>query len=341
MIFCTSVCLNHLAKAKILARSLKKHMPQSKLVICLLERSVPVHLLEDEDFDEVVLAKDMGFANFESMIFKYTQYEAACACKGQLMKYVYNKYYNEKFFSYIDSDTQVFSRFDEVFSALNTHSIVFTPHYNEPPRDTHTIWGENAEILILRVGIINGGFIGMKRSAQSEKFLDWWTSRLERYAYNDAELGLFTDQRWLTAAMILFDSIYVLKHDGYNVAFWNTNQRSITMKKEVYLSNGVPFRFFHFSNIHYLRERLPEDSHALSKVVHQYLAQLAEFETIYPTHFEWSYNCFEDGRLIEDYVREFYKYNPNLENLTPNPYSLSARAIRQLKKKKKKKVRYH
>jgi hypothetical protein len=339
MIFCTSVCLNHLAKAKILSKSLKKHSPKSKLVVCLLEKSIPPHLVDDQDFDEVILAKDMGFANFETTIFKYTQYEAACACKGQLVKYVYQKYSDEKFISYIDSDTQVFSRFDEVFAAFKTHSIVFTPHYNEPPKHTHTIWGENAEILILRVGIINGGYIGLKRSKEAEAFLDWWTTRLERYAFYDAEQGLFTDQRWLTAAMILFDKIYVLKHDGYNVAFWNINQRSITMKDDSYLSNGAAFRFFHFSNINYLRYNLPPDSPAISMVVHQYLSQLEEYENLYPTHFEWSYDFFDDGQRIEDISRAAFKYNPKLEERTKNPYSLSNRAIKKLNKKRKTKVR--
>ncbi|MCK6256781.1 hypothetical protein LCY76_09255 [Fictibacillus sp. KIGAM418] len=333
MIFCTSVCLNHLAKAKVLANSLKEHMPESKLVICLLEKSLPAHLLDDQDFHEVVLAKDMGFTNFETTIFKYNQYEAACACKGQLMKYVYSKYKDVEFFSYIDSDTQVFSRFDEVFAAFKTHSIVLTPHYNEPPKNTYTIWGENAEILILRVGIINGGYIGVKRSMEAEAMLDWWTARLERYAFNDAEQGLFTDQRWLTAALMLFDKIYVLKHDGYNVAFWNINQRNISMKDGVYYANGEPFRFFHFSTLHFLRDNLP-DNPSIYKVVHQYIALMEENENLYPTHFEWSYNFFDHGERIVDKSRSVFKYNSELEAHTTNPYALTNKAIKRLKIRK-------
>ncbi|MGG1573356.1 hypothetical protein [Fictibacillus sp. NRS-1165] len=334
MIFCTSVCLNHLAKAKVLANSLKNHMPESKLVICLLEKSLPAHLMDDQDFYEVVLAKDIGFINFETTIFKYNQYEAACACKGQLMKYVYHKYKDEEFFSYIDSDIQVFSRFDEVFAAFETHSIVLTPHYNEPPKNTHTIWGENAEILILRVGIINGGYIGVKRSTEAEAMLDWWTARLEHYAFNDAEQGLFTDQRWLTAALILFDKIYVLKHDGYNVAFWNINQRNITMNDNLYFANSDPFRFFHFSTLHFLRENLP-DNPAIYKIVYQYIALLEEYETLYPTHFEWSYHFFNHGERIDERSRLVFKNNSKLEAYTTNPYSLTNKAIKRLKIRKK------
>jgi hypothetical protein len=339
MLFCTSVCLNYLSKTKVLAKSLKKHMPQSKLVVCLLEKSLPSHLIEDTDFDEIVLAKDLGCANYETILFKYNQYEAACACKGQLLTYVYKKYKNEQFFSYIDSDIQVFTPFEEVFSAFKTHSIVFTPHYNESPKNTDTIWGENAEILILRVGIINGGFIGIKRSKEAEDFLDWWSARLKNYAFNDANEGLFTDQRWLTAALILFEKIYVLKHDGYNIAFWNINQRSITMDNGKYFSNNAPFRFFHFSTIHYLRENLPDDNPTVSTLVHQYLTLWDEYKSIYPTNVEWSYNFFENGELINEQSRLAFRYNPNLEAYITDPYSLSNYDIRRLNKKMKRRVK--
>ncbi|WP_156488490.1 hypothetical protein [Fictibacillus phosphorivorans] len=294
----------------------------------------------DPDFDEVVLAKDMGFANFEMMIFKYTQYETACACKGQLLRYVYQKYSDEKFVCYIDSDTQVFYSFDEVLSAFKTHSIVFTPHLNAPPEDTHTIWGENAEILYLRVGIINGGFIGLKRSTETEKFLTWWTVRLEHHAFFDAEMGLFTDQRWLTAALVLFDDIYILKHDGYNVAFWNIKQRYITINQEGYAANGVPFRFFHFSNIHYLRDHLPPDNPLVTPIVLEYLSLWEKYQEQYPTHYEWSYSFFDDGLKIEDNSREAFKNNPKLRTKTINPYLLSNKEIRKLNKKNKTRVRY-
>lgn len=198
--------------------------------------------------------------------------------------------------------------------------------------------GENAEILILRVGIINGGYIGVKRSMEAEAMLDWWTARLEHYAFNDAEQGLFTDQRWLTAALILFDKIYVLKHDGYNVAFWNINQRSISMKDGVNYANGKPFRFFHFSNIHYLRDNLP-DNPSIYKVVHHYITLIEENEKLYPAHFEWSYDFFDHGERIEDNSRSVFKYNTKFNAHNTNPYSLTNKAIKRLKRKRQ--VRKH
>ena len=55
MLFCTSICANYLPKARCLAYSVKKNMPESRFVLCLLEEKIPEGVEDYEFFDDIVL----------------------------------------------------------------------------------------------------------------------------------------------------------------------------------------------------------------------------------------------------------------------------------------------
>ena len=58
MIIFTSICTNYAHKARTLAESVKKNIPDAKFLVCLTEREVPKSM-ECPYFDEVILSKDM------------------------------------------------------------------------------------------------------------------------------------------------------------------------------------------------------------------------------------------------------------------------------------------
>ena len=87
-----------------------------------------------------------------------------------------------------------------------------------------------------------------ERSSLS-RFLAWWKSKLEydcRVALAD---NLFVDQRWLDLSPGLFGNVSILRHEGYNVAYWNLAHRTIRRTGDGYRVNAVPLAFFHFSGL--------------------------------------------------------------------------------------------
>ncbi|KZE63410.1 hypothetical protein AWM68_15455 [Fictibacillus phosphorivorans] len=332
MIFCTSVCANHLALAKVLAKSINEHMPGSKIVVCLVEKELPDIKEGLEIFDEIVLAKDMGFANYEQIIFKYSQYEAAGASKGQLCQYVFNNYPSESHVVYLDADTQVFGPFTEVMEAFRSHSIVLTPHLLNPTYDPNFLFGEFA---LLNSGIYNTGFFALKRSKESQDFLDWLCERLEQHCYQNPVQGLFIEQKWFDLVPIFFDKVFTLNHPGYNIAYWNVFERNFTRSNSGYSVNGTSFRFFHFSALNYIKDTLylinNETTVHVMSIIDEYKRLINENGHQELVNTSWSYHSFDNGQWIPDKVRSIYRNSPLAQKELINPFSENRRTFKKYK----------
>ncbi|WP_062231445.1 hypothetical protein [Fictibacillus sp. FJAT-27399] len=332
MIFCTSVCLNHLAMAKTLAQSIKKYNPESKMVVCLIEKNLPVSIRKLDLFDEIVLAKDMGHLNFEHTIFKYSQYETAGFCKGQLFQYIFQKYPKEEHVVYLDSDTLVFGPFIEVEDTLRLHSIVLTPHILNPVKNPAHLFGEFA---LLNSGNFNTGFIALKRSTECQFFLDWWCDRLNQYCYTDPPRGLFNEQKWMDLAPVFFDKVMNLKHPGYNVAYWNLFERNITKTSDNYKVNDQPLRFFHFSGLPYISDTLylinnDTSIHGIN-ILNEYQRLLENHGHRDLSNIPWSYDYFDNGRLVSDKIRNIFKNNDLARSEITNPFSENRHVFKKYK----------
>jgi hypothetical protein len=61
------------------------------------------------------------------------------------------------------------------------------------------------------------------------------------------ERGLFVDQKWIDLVPGYVSDVHVLRHPGYNVAYWDLGARRISRNGGDVLVNGERLAFFHFS----------------------------------------------------------------------------------------------
>lgn len=318
MIYFTSICSNYLPKAMALAESLKRHDKGARFVLCLVEREAPAVALEFPHFDEVILAKDAGWDAFDSFMFRHSIVEASTAVKPRFMIHLTERYADEDKFVYLDPDVLVYGEFVELKALLDQHSIVLAPHLLRPGNI-------DMEISSLAHGAYNLGFLAIRRSENSGKFLQWWAERLFLFCYDDKSRGIFTDQKWIDLVPCFYDC-HILKHHGYDFATWSLLGSDLREVDGRYSINGDPLRFIHFSGL---------DSGTIDKAIGWWLTDanrgtfvqlFAEYRALLERNGQaslgktpWSYDSYADGRPIALKARIAYR-EPGLWARVPHPF---------------------
>jgi len=248
----TSFTFSYLAKARVLAESLKRHHPDW-VFFALMTDEVPEGVtfdVEDESFDEILWSKDIGIDNYDEWIRQHNIIEACTAVKGPALQYLCEKGFDVVM--YLDPDVVVFDTLQPLIDELEHSDILLTPHQLTPEdKDDATAIKDN-ELCSLTHGVYNLGFVAVNGHKGSEgyKFAKWWHDRLYLYCREDIPNGMFTDQRWCDLVPAFFDKVKAIRDPGYNVASWNLSQRNITITKSGdILVNDSPLRFFHFTKL--------------------------------------------------------------------------------------------
>lgn len=246
----TIATANYLAQAKVAGQSLLEHNPDYQFFIFLLDKV-------DGQFDvsyfqpiEIIEIADAGIPELPGMLERYSLFELSNALKPFVAEYLFNTLDIDSLV-YIDSDIWVFAPFKEVNRLQIDFCILLTSHLHSPLPQDGCLLDEKA---FLNAGIYNGGFFALKRSQSTFEFLAWWKSRLITECKVDFSKGLFVDQLWLNFVPLFFTGVKIIEHPGYNLAYWNFHERSLSVNDGRYIINEVDeLVFFHFSGYDFLR----------------------------------------------------------------------------------------
>jgi hypothetical protein len=186
----------------------------------------------------------LNYEEFNEMVTRYNIVEFNTAVKPFYIDYFFRNY-QDCLVYYIDPDIEIFDSLEELNTIVQEgFDFILTPHILQPQ-----LAPQKFERLILRVGIYNLGFLGIKKSANSRVFIDWWKKRLEKDCKIDFCKGLFVDQKWVNYLPAFYDKVFIVRNPGYNMAYWNFGERSISVENDRYIVNGkFNLKFFHFSS---------------------------------------------------------------------------------------------
>lgn len=242
-LFFTLCSNNYLAQAKTLGDSVLKLYPDSKFVIGLVD-----YLDDQIDYSffqgmEIIPFDQLGFPEFEDMLSRYNVIEFNTSVKPFYIDYFWRTNSSETLV-YLDPDIVLYRPLNHVFQALESNTVVLTPMFCEAPSETSL-----DELVALRHGMYNLGFIALRYSTESKKLINWWKERLRTHCLIDKPRGIFVDQKWMDLAPLLFEGVHILKHRGYNMAWWNFSERKLLDLGEVFAVNHPKqlLHFFHFS----------------------------------------------------------------------------------------------
>lgn len=326
MHFFTSINLNYLAKARVLACSVKQHHPDSFFTLMLCERPGTVALdLASEPFDQVLYLQDLSIpaSNLEAWIFGHSVVELCTAVKPFALREIVRRCQGD-IVVYLDPDIQVFSPLNFIEARLQDSGVLLTPHLLEPVPNDEEI--RLHEISCLKHGVFNLGFVAIHKE-RGRRFVDWWCDRLLLYCRADIPQGLFTDQRWVDLSPAFFEEAEILRDATCNVASWNVSRRDVRMDVDGrYFIGDAPLKFFHFSGFDsgthdQIIHLLQPGNQALRTLTEAYRAALASHGQGELAGCRWSYGYFDSGRKITDGMRRAYRDNPQMQQRFPAPFS--------------------
>jgi glycosyltransferase involved in cell wall biosynthesis len=305
--------------------SVQFHHPEWERYVLLVDEVEDRFNPRTESF-QLVSVSEIGIPDLKPFLFQYNILEANTAAKPWVFDWLFQQGQYQSVI-YLDPDIFLYDRLSEVEEYLDAGKfMVLTPHLTGPLDDDK----RPDELGILRAGTYNLGFLALSNHPETERFLKWWQKKLERMCVVDFPNGLFVDQKWLDLAPGMFQDVVILRHPGYNAAYWNLKHRHLAKAGDNYTVNGQKLVFYHFSGID------PEDDTNLSKYQNRYqlvlLKQVWELAKVYIQqvlangyrecrNWGYGYGRFEDGTSIPGLARIAYREALHLrKNCRDNPF---------------------
>ena len=288
--FVTIATPDRAAQSRIFARSARECHPDARLIVLVPDADAPPGIFADL-YDLVISAEQLSLSGLADMRFRYSTAELCFALKPWLIRHLFEKMPGEPIY-YFDSDIELFTPLSEVEAALaQGANLVLTPHILQPGSD------QDRERALLRSGSFNAGFLAVAPSEPARAFVAWWCDRVRTGCVNDHPEGPYGDQKWLELAPSICDGVVVLRHPGYNFAYWNAYERKLSCLGGAWNAAGSPLRFVHYSQWN-LREQDWE----------QYLARYfrREYEPFAGLFAQYQKKVRDEGRFDEEHSPGVY-----------------------------------
>lgn len=336
---CTIVAKNYISFARTLCSSFIEHHPGGKCHVLIIDDFEGYIDPAKENF-EIIRIEELNIPRLPEFCFKYNVTELATATKPYLLKHLLDTAGMDRIL-YLDPDILVTHSLGRLYEELETSSIILTPHLDRDypddgllPNDSH----------IMRSGIFNLGFVGVRKCENANNFLAWWQHKLYDKCVVDHHAGYFVDQRFIDLAMTLFRDIEVIYDTGYNVAYWNIHSRDIRREGNAWMCNDGLLYFYHFSNYK------PEKPDVLSGHQNRYsLKDMPGLHELFSTYTQllrsngydsakkwpYGYGNYTNGRIIREMDRICFRKTvqggmlANPFNLKSHPFSLRAKIFKE------------
>jgi len=307
-----------LAYARTLATTLATSNPQIQLYVLLADRIDGYIDPDKEPFNIISLEELSDQENIDKMSFYYTPSELCFCLRAWLHEYMFQKTNFIKWI-YLDSDILVCHSLKTIFQQLDDISILLSPHLINinPPQSINVKAIRKLESYLLRNGgIYNGGFLGLRKTGESETFIKWFKDHLKMYGFDNRPMQS-GDQFWLTFVPLYFKEVSVLRDPGANLAYWNLYERSIEQDTPNKIKvNDKPLLFFHFAGFdmnspkNLTKYEIPQGLRiipdSIKKLANDYHNLLIDNGYEDTKNYPYAYAQFQNGKPITPLMRHVY-----------------------------------
>ncbi|MGH3601744.1 MAG: FkbM family methyltransferase, partial [Pseudonocardiaceae bacterium] len=328
---CTIIAKNYVAQARVLARSLARSHPGSRLSTLIID-DFSGYIDPDREPFEILTPGDIGCQPFTEMALRYSVLELSTAVKPWLLRHLMDE--TGEPVTYLDPDIEIHGSLELLAQLADRHGVVLTPHNTAPiPADGRT----PSQVDIMIAGIYNLGCVSVAPGPKIHQLLHWWADRLQRDCRVDPVWGYFVDQRWFDLAPGFLSDLAIMREPEYNVAYWNIHDRVLTREDGRYLVNGRPLAFFHFSGFDPERplvlsrhqDRIDVGAQpVIKRLLGEYSSAVLSEGYSETRNWPYSYAALGDGTRLDNTLRSLYDdfASEHGEGL-PSPFTLDGTRI--------------
>ena len=236
-----SICAkNYIPYARTLFQSLREHHDDIDFRLILGDRIDGAFDPEKEEFP-VVEAESIGMEYFDELAFRYDIAEFNAAIKPACFDFLFRENQCDAAV-YIDPDIYFLDRMKEVEALLDDGAeVILTPHICSPIGP--------GEMSIIQHGIYNLGFLALANSPNVHRLIEWWKRKTRFDCRKDLDKSLYMEQKWSDFFPSFVERAEILRHPGYNVAYWNLMNRTVRKTPDGWRANEALLIFVHFSGI--------------------------------------------------------------------------------------------
>ncbi len=190
---------------------------------------------------EIMDGRDLGVPRFDEFVFALNPTALCCALKPFAVLRALERE-GIKSVLYIDNDMGLYGSPDELLDLLKERSFVLTPHHLAPlPTGS-----DPDEMTLAPYGTYNAGIFGVRKVEEALRFLEWWAGWMADPRH--LPLDWAYDQIWLNYVPVYCRDAGIFYGAGYNVAFWNYQERQLQEKNGDFFCGRDPLVLYHFSN---------------------------------------------------------------------------------------------
>jgi hypothetical protein len=305
---------NFLPQARTLFESIQAAKATSNFVIFIVDGKRD-YITSESTGCRIIYVDDIGIPNYDYMKFIYTIAELNTAVRPYCFRFLFSAM-GQSSAVYLAPDTVLLRPLEHVELAFSDAAdLVLTPHITAPIDDDF----RPSEMDIIRAGTYNLGFVAIRNTAETRRFLGWWAKRVQRNCIFDIGNGYHVDQKVVDLAPGLVEKTKILRHPGYNLAYCNIAQRRLTHSDNQLLADGVPVHFVHFSSVGFANPKAISDHQnrlkltdlgPLKDVYESYLHNVARNMSLEGNDLsreQYTYERFLDGRKIPQVLRRAYR----------------------------------
>jgi len=262
------------------------------------------------DYEHSVISwlEDYQIPMYKQLAFKYDILEFATSLRAWFAIYFLQS--NDKVI-YLDPDMLIYDNLNGILSDLDHYPIILTPHYTKPQNYNDV----DSDLSIMKFGAFNLGFFALKNVQESFDFLTWLSHRCYHLCFAESQFGLHTDQKWVSIAPCFFPNIHISFNLGYNVAYWNMHERTLSKNdNKYYINEKFPLIFFHFSSYN---ESHPNNLSKMSSLqIDEQRIDIIELSNEYSTILKkydlknidkkYEFDYFSNGTIVTPTLRRAY-----------------------------------